>query len=600
MAVCGGAVLAAGVLAVDPDGWSPFGPAKWGAVLAAGVLTVAVAASGRHLKLAWKPMAVWAAFAVWLVVAAAAGLDPVLAWTGTPQRHFGVLTWLLCAGLFAAGHRVEDQRGAKTAAAVAAASGGLAGLWAIAELAGWEPVRLASGTRLVGPLGSAAYLGAAEALLVPVALGLAADRSLRGWARSAAGLGAALGLVALVGSGARAAWFGFLVAAGAVAWCRRRQLAARGWKVLLAGAACAAAAVVVLGAATGVAGRVAQVFDGNGPGGTSRIAEWRVAARVVAAHPLTGVGPEGYRIAFGSEVGAAYQRRYGRVPLPDRAHDSLLDVAATSGLPGLAAYLGLIGLVGVSVRRSLHPGRAAFETGAGAGLLAYAAGALFLFPLAELDPGAWFLAGMISVRMATRRETVTVRLGGPARLGAEVLLGAALGATVLLGVRAIGADRLVKSALRYSGSGNEHAAVVAASAAVRDDPADIVVRLVAAEVDAGSGTPAGIEQGLGQLAAARRTSPGDPVLWGEQASLLVARARITGSAGDWRAAAAELTSLERADPRNPQVLLQLGLADASLRRWSQADAALEASAALDPNSRAPEQDLALVRAMESG
>lgn len=144
-----------------------------------------------------------------------------MAWTGTPQRHFGALTWVLCAVLFAAGHAVDQRQSGRLLAGIAAAAGGLVGLWSVAELAGCQPVHLASSSRLVGPLGSAAYLGAAEALVVPIAIGLAADRSL-GPSRRAA---AALGTVAVIGSGARAAWVGLGVAAAVVGWTHRSTLA---------------------------------------------------------------------------------------------------------------------------------------------------------------------------------------------------------------------------------------------------------------------------------------------------------------------------------------------------------------------------------------
>lgn len=81
----------------------------------------------------------------------------------------------------------------------------------------------------------------------------------------------------------------------------------------------------VVALATPVGGRLVALANPTAPGGATRVDEWRVAGRVLVAHPVTGVGPEGYRIAFAEGVDEAYERRHGRDPLPDRAHAGPLD-----------------------------------------------------------------------------------------------------------------------------------------------------------------------------------------------------------------------------------------------------------------------------------
>jgi hypothetical protein len=162
---------------------------------------MALALAQRQVALTRWALVAWIVFLVWVGISAVAGLDPRLAWLGTPQRHFGALTWLLCGGMWAAGHTLDDDGDGRLVAGIATAVGGLAGVWSVAELAGWQPVRLAASDRLVGPLGSAAYLGAAEALLVPIAVGVAADRGWRPAWRGSAAVCAGFGTVALIGSG---------------------------------------------------------------------------------------------------------------------------------------------------------------------------------------------------------------------------------------------------------------------------------------------------------------------------------------------------------------------------------------------------------------
>ena len=102
------------------------------------------------------------------------------------------MTWLLCGLMFVVGHSLDDKGDARLVVGAAVGATGAAGVWAVAEELGWQPVRLAASTRLVGSLGSAAHLGAAMALGVPLALGVALDRSWCPMARWSAALAAAL------------------------------------------------------------------------------------------------------------------------------------------------------------------------------------------------------------------------------------------------------------------------------------------------------------------------------------------------------------------------------------------------------------------------
>ena len=415
------ALAPASLLAVDPAGWYPFGPVKW---LAVSVLVPAGAAlvlARRPLRVAVVPTAAALALVGWLALAAALGRDPLYAWTGTPERHLGVLTWALCTLALVVGQSLEDGDRRTVVAGLVVAGVGV-GAVAVAEALGWEPSELDVADRLSGTLGSPAYLGAAAALLLPVLVGVAADAAWgRRW-RVASGLGAGGLVVAALGSGARAAWVGLAAAGVVAAWAQRDVLVGRRRAALMeldecppawrraAPWALAASGALVLGIAV-VAGpvgaRAADLLDADAPGGRGRVDEWRVAGRVVAAHPVVGVGPEGYRIAFVDGVDEAYQRRHGRDPQPDRAHSTPLDVALAGGLPALAAWLVLAAAAGRAAYAALCGGRP-WVAGAGAGLVAYGVGGLFLFPLAELAPVAWLLAGLVL------GATSTVHTGAPA------------------------------------------------------------------------------------------------------------------------------------------------------------------------------------------
>jgi O-antigen ligase len=565
------------VLAVDPGGLAPFGPARFAAVSAS-----ALAAAGLALRaggsLARWPMVAWAGFLALVALAAAFGLDPLYAWIGTPERHFGALTWGLCFAAFVAGQLLA-RHGARFAVPAVVASVGVVGMWAAAEVLGYQPLALAgAGQRPVATLGSSAYLGAAMVLLVPVVGGLALDAARPRPLRSVAALAGASGGLALVASGARAAWVGALVAGTAVVVARRPRL-----RRVLPWTAVTAVALAVL---TGVGGRVPEAFGDDGGGIGGRLDEWRVATTMVAAHPLLGVGPEGYRIAFGAHVDDRYEIDHGRQPLPDRAHSAVLDVATTAGLPGLAAYLVLLAVVGRLVVRVLRRGPPEL-VGVAAGLIGYAAQSAFLFPLSELDPLAWLLAGTV-VATATAAPGELVRVS-PRRLS-PALLAVLAGVALVAGTLDVAADRRARRSLLAIST--PVAAPVPPASDLRPDA--LRYHLVDARVHQADGTRAGLEAAIGDLDRALDLSPLDPVARAEGARLLLERARASDDPDDITHARQALERLAGDDPRNAEGLLRLGLA----RALSGDEAAWLSAERLAPSSAAASTNLAVAYARQ--
>jgi tetratricopeptide (TPR) repeat protein len=557
-------VPAAAVLAIDPGGLAPFGPAKWLVITTLVLGATAWSTLERPLRVARRPTLAWLAFLVVVAIAAAGGLDPLYAWTGTPERHLGFVAWALCGIAFTVAHASDEGEG-RTIVLGAVVAAGAVGAWATAEALGWHPLHLlGAGTRPVGTLGSSAYLGAATALLAPVAAGVAADARFAPTTRRLAGLAAALGGIALVASGARAAWVGTLVASAVVVVARRPP---RRW--LLGGLAALAVAVAVAGLA-GVAHRAGDALTDRDGGARGRLDEWRVAVRVVADHPLVGTGPEGYRLAFGTAVDDAYERVHGRAELPDRAHDALLDVAATTGAVGLLAYLAVLATTGAAVLRALR--RDPWLVGIAAGLVAYLVQSLFLFPLAELDPVAWLLAGVLVARVATTRE-VRTPLVVPA-------VAATLAVVALVaGGLDVAADRIAR------GDDPVRAADLR--------PDQLRYHLAAARAEEANGSSIALDRAVAQLDDALDVSPLDPVVRGERARLLLDRARRSGQVRHARVALRALEDLAGDDPRNAVVLLRLGLARAATGDDAGAEQAWLRAEHLAPRSAAASTDLAL-------
>ena len=540
------ALVTGAVLAFDPGGSAPFGPAK---ALVVPVTVFGLLAAHGRLRVHRPSAIAWAAFLTWALVATALALDGWPAWVGTYERRFGFATWVLAAAAFVAGQQL-DPDGRRRVVQAAALAAGVSGVVVLLELAGVRAVDLVgAGDRPVGTMGSSAFLGAAMALAVPVAA--VGAGSARGRARAALAGGAALGAVALVASGARAAWVGVLVAGALVLWRRRPRPA-----LVVA----TAVALVGLAAVTGVSGRVpdALTTDRGGVGG--RLDEWRVALAVIADHPVTGAGPEGYRIAFGRAVDDDYEQTHGRDPVPDRAHSAPLDVAATTGLPGLALLAALVVVVARAHGREELP--------LVAGVVGYGAQSLFLFPLAELDPVAWLLAG------------AALAAGGAAevRLPRVLPVVAAAGFAVA-GVLGVVADRQAR------------AGDPSAAADLRPDV--VRYRLAEAAEHEAVGSSAGLDRAIASVDRARGVSPLDPAVRSEWTRLLLARAQRTGTPRHVRLARAALEDLADLDPRNAEVLLRLGVARALDGDDRAAERAWLDAERLAPRSAAASVDLAL-------
>lgn len=580
-AVALAALVVGSVVAVDPGGWQPFGPARWWVIS-----TLALLGGGLTLRCGVRrlhpPTArLWGGLLTLITVAALVGDDRRVALLGHPVRHLGLATWLAFALVFAAGQQFDDVGRRRWIARAAALAALALGAWAVWELVVGRPVDVAANTdRLLGPFGSAAVTGAASALLVPAAVGLMCDpHERRAW-RVASAIAAASGSVALVGSGARAALAGVVVALVVVVVRRRPSRRT----------AVSIAAVGMIGVAL-VVPRLGVLFDRD-HGADSRLDEWELALGVIGDHPLLGVGPEGYRIAAIGAVDARYEREYGRdLVLPDRAHSGPLDVALDGGLPAAVLYLTLVGWVAWAVVRRLPTMKAA-EVGLACGVVAYAVQQLALFPLAELDALWWLFAGMLVAAQRRASDVPDVPDApdapdaphaphaphAPGRVRARRAVGTAAAALATVafaaGALAVAADRPARSAIE---SPTLDAAVRDADRAVDLRPDDLVLRSVAVRVHLERGALADVDAALDHADAALRWSPLDPIALDDRAAALLARAEITGGRDDVDAALAAWRDLVALDPVRARWQIELGRAaalagdaDLARRSWQRA------------------------------
>lgn len=579
------------VLACDPGGFFPFGPAKW--VVLTAVLPAAAAwlFLRRPVRIAPKPTLAAVALVVAMAIAAAVGEDPLYAWIGTPERHLGVLTWGLVAVAFVVGQSTTHDDHRLVLGGVVVAALGL-GAMSILEALEWSLHTLDAGSRLGGTFGSPAYLGAAVALLLPATLGVVADRSWSTRWRSTAGAASVMLAVASIGAGSRAGWFGLAVALVATAVARRdRRDRVPDRRVLVLGAAVVIAAIGVVVVATPAGDRLSSTFDDDAAGGgPGRFDEWRVASRTLLEHPITGVGPEGYRIAFADGVDAAYDAEHGRDPQPDRAHSAPLDIALAGGPLGLAAWLALLGLLIGPVRRALR-GDQPWLAGLGAGLAGYLGGQLLLFPLAELEPIAAVLAGIVVAATATTGSPLRERVAPRA---VPIVLGVITVGALVAGGFDLDADRQADQASEAANAGRTDDAVRHAERAIdlRPDVLRNYLLLAGARIADQQGAAAAIDA----LDDGLDLSPGDPIVLRRRAELLVERAASTLVPAHVDEARAEVERILDDDPFNSRLWILEGVIAHLDGDDAAAQDAWERAHAIDPGNPVPVVALAQLQA----
>ncbi len=203
-----GALFVGTVIAVDPSGLVPSGPARWTVTL----VVMGAAMFGlllRPVRAERLTGLVWLALVAWLFLASIAGADALHAWIGTPDRRLGWFAWCTFPLLFLCGQAIATERDRRVVMRGAAIAAVFLGVWCIVERAGWSLIDESfAGHRVGGPFAQPAYVGAAAVLLIPIAAGIALDRNgSRAW-RSIGVLGALSSGAALLLSQTRGAWLG--------------------------------------------------------------------------------------------------------------------------------------------------------------------------------------------------------------------------------------------------------------------------------------------------------------------------------------------------------------------------------------------------------
>lgn len=324
-----------------------------------------------------------------LIASTIFGLDPYRSIFGNYERMWGVfqlshffLFFLICAGMF----KTVAER--KKLITVALGVGFLSAVAAAIQFFfTWASV--GSMPRATGLIGNPAFLAGHLLFPVFIALSFLFSRDERGAMRWWYGIGIVLSLAGIVMTGTRGALLA-LVGAGGVG-AIALAIFAKERKIKFA-----AAAIMVCGVLGGVllfassdhlferSIRISQEqfyspdhFDAPAQeGGTifsritnfsfydvttqTRLIAWRSAITEMKAHPVFGVGPENFILAFNKKFDPAFYTYERSEIWFDHAHNSFIDVLVSEGVVGLAAYLFLfiaaLWLIGSYYRRGMLGG----------------------------------------------------------------------------------------------------------------------------------------------------------------------------------------------------------------------------------------------------
>ena len=538
----------------------------------AAAFSASVVARGRLPRLV---VVLMVAGGLMLLAAALASASPLSSILGRGPRYEGVFVLGGYALATAMGARLFGPQRSPVSANLAVRLLALAaivvGIVAVFETLGLRP--LSTDVARPGSLFGNASDEGAWAVLVLGPLAASALRDRNRW--SVVGTLAAAVTVALSASrGALVAVFvvAIVLAIGEHSWRGRSTLA---------GGLCA-----VIGLAFAVPATAARVV-GSSPLANAtvhgRLSLWGETLRLIAHHPIFGVGPSGFEDAVVAEHTLGWQETVGPANPPDGPHSWPLQVLSAGGAVLMVVVLAVVVLLVIRGARALRAPvvDALSMAGVVAGLAGYSvallvhltspgptcaaavfAGALFAEPVTGRHPLRWQRIGVV----ATARALVVVLVFAAL---AEIPLRAAIVAMEKGRISRAQADFHAARLLR---------------------PWDVEVDLAAGHAfaaDALGGDPAAVGYGLSWLEPVGSRVPGSEQYAEDLAALREA-------AGNYAAAAALLENALRRDANNPLILLRLGVLDAEQGKPDAAERAFLQVTRITPASPDPWQDLAVL------
>lgn len=556
-------------------------------------------------------------------------IAPRISLWGSTQWRQGTYTFLCLLILFvliARRLRTRRQRDRLIAATLCASA--LVSGYGLLQIAGLDPIpwERAEGERAFATLGHPNFLGLYVAMTMP----LAAARLLttRGWLGR--GLYAGLLLIqagCLLVTFSRSAWLGMVAAGMGFALLVGIQAQRTRWAMAVLGLT---TLILAVGAALAWADPGAWVSGGplepvhsflRGKSATTaiRALEWQATARLVAARPVLGTGPESFELAFQAVYPPALAVYGGIGATGGRAHNEVLEWAVNVGLPGLMAYLVLIAIVcwrgWQAARRSSRDG--VLAAGLVAGVAAYLVANQFSPGTIPTLSALWASLGLLAaagfrdrvgdVHRGDEPKVGTAPLGEASQGGQETvapwkLVGgggltlAVLSLVVVTNLTPLLADGCAHDGMRHLVRGDWSAAIAAYERALvlQPDQDRYQALLASAYLAQGvNGETRSFPAAETALERAIALSPMDEAHWLDLGDVRRYRGEALSDPVHLDRALAAYQEAQRLAPTDPEPLVKIGQVYASLGQATQAMRAYQAALALDPLNASAYTQLAL-------
>lgn len=296
-------------------------------------------------------------------------------------------------------------------------AGALVSVYAVAQYFGYDLVTTAGKDgRAIATIGNAVFLGSWLVLTAPIVL----NRLLEAWSqagnahgprgradvmRAAAYLVLAGGLTAAIAAtSSRAAWLGLAVGILALFIFRRRAGRPSGsWPVVAVSVVVIFTVLNFVGPArTGTtlikrAASSAQLDQGTV---RTRLLLWRTSAALISSRPFFGYGPDALGAVYDLNLPAEF-RKIEPTARIDKAHNDILNIGASLGLLGLAAYLAVLAVFFRTAWTGLGRSGATIADTPGllAGIVGYLTASLFSFSQIEVSFFFWLALGLALVSL---------------------------------------------------------------------------------------------------------------------------------------------------------------------------------------------------------
>ncbi len=408
-----------------------------------------------------------AAFLILMTVSSFTALSPAVAVLGKYGRYQGLLTYSSYALLFFLASQVSWLKNKRLFNLLLFSSISLTAVsvYGIIQYLGLDPINWGShafgNARVFSTLGNPNYLGSYLALSLPLALGLYLRED--GPRKLIYGLPLILGGVSLVITYSRGAWLSGAIGLLVLLYLERKRLLSRfNIRALIlpvVGIGIAIFLSIALGNQDYFVDRAKSIFDPGSGTFAERLEIWKAAAEATRDRPLLGFGPDNFRYVFPRYLTEAYVSASGRGVLQNDAHNYLLQLSSTLGIPAALLFV-VVCIVGLGKSRRLLSELKAAEdsilvSAVVASIVAYLVN--ILLTVNPVGPAAlfWVLLGVLAFASPVKE----VRLKSEAVLFAGVVTAIVLVVFVIINVSTMAADWHYKTGMIRLSNGFEDEAI---------------------------------------------------------------------------------------------------------------------------------------------